>query len=151
MYLDIINTIITSSTQQRPIYLLVFFFILLFIIVIIVISIFISNVLSVIHLCSLFVWICFRFFHFFYTNWWLFTVFVHHMLTERFKHVIIILSTCTLPIHLIFVSVLGFFFVFFVFISVMCCWVEEKNLEFIHRSSFSYIWRGEKREWKNTI
>lgn len=25
----------------------------------------------------------FRFIHFFYTNWWLFTAFVHHMLTER--------------------------------------------------------------------
>lgn len=35
----------------------------------------------------LWVFVCgcifFRFFHFFYTNWWLFTAFVHHMLTER--------------------------------------------------------------------
>lgn len=78
-----------TQAKQRPIYLMAVV-VLLLLLYIILYSVFVCNVLSVTHLCSLALSLSlsllfghFRFIHFFYTNWWLFTAFVHHMLTER--------------------------------------------------------------------
>lgn len=162
MYLDIINTVITtilSNTDTHitkthlsyrciSVLLLLLYYIL-----------YLYAMCCLLHICALFFffvgeWVCvdeyFWFFHFFYTNWWLFTALVHHMLTERMfqtrNHHSQHMHT-TDSFNICFCSSCCFcsFFLLSCFISLLySCWVEERwekkynNISHIHRSSFSY-------------
>lgn len=126
-----------THTQQRPIYLMavVVLLLLLLLLYFILYSVFVCNVLSVTHLCSLF---CSGIFgssiSFTQIDDFLLLSCTICWPNECFKHVIIILSTCTLPIHLIFVSVLVFILVVVVVVPllllhlvfVFLCWVVER-------------------------